>query len=274
MAEDRKERRVVNLIPGFAQGLVRSTISHPFDVVKVNVQTAVGRTTPIAEFKRIVRHRPSMLFRGYPFSASGVALERAFGFAIFESVLKNNAGVSPFFAGLCAAIPCSMVAVPIQSITSNLVTGNRTEGSSLRYVEDTVRKEGVRFFFRAYPWDVMRSTVAGTIYMGVYGKCRQLVGSDTTAKVAAASIAAGCSVWAVQYPYDTAKTLYQTSRGADVAAGRSGTGVASTALAHFRGHGIAGFYRGISAVLFRTIPSSVAGMVVYERVMRMVDQYR
>lgn len=244
------------LVPGFAQGLTRAAISHPFEVLKINKQQMPDKSVA-AHAKHLLTQNPSVFLRGLPISLVGVGLERAVGFSIFEHVSKRTD--TQFFAGFASALPCSAIAVPVMSITSNLVTGDNARGSKLDYIRKAHRKNGLRFFFRAYPWEVARATLSGTIYMGTYGTLRKHLGTESKTNIALSAIASGWSVWAVQYPYDVVKTVFQTTHSKS-----DNRSIVHTASARVRKHGFLSLYSGISVVLLRTVPSAVVGMWVYE----------
>lgn len=250
-----------SLLPGLGQGLTRAAISHPFEVIKVRTQTA-PHLTSWQHFVEIAKRSPQLFVRGLPISMAGTGAERAMSFAIFERVLDTKTQ-SPYVAALVAAVPSSAIAVPVMSITSNLVT-THTHGSQLEYARSTLQTKGLGFFFRAYPWEVARSSLSGTIYMGTYGKCRSVIGCDTKGKIALAAVTAGWSVWLVQYPYDAIKTVYQTTH--DDTFKKNGNGIVQTARRRIRSHGFTSLYSGIGVVLVRTVPSAVVGMWVYEAI--------
>lgn len=244
------------LVPGFAQGLVRATISYPLDVVKTNAQTR--NMSPWIVSKDIFRHNPSLLYRGFPYAALGVMCERGLSFGIFEAILAKHKDSSPFACAFATAVPCSIVSVPIMSITSNVVVGDHQSGSVAKYVQKSCREKGLSFFFRAYPQEVARSVIGGTIFMGTYAWCRKTLDSTSVTATSASAILAGMTVWSVQYPWDTIRTLVQTDNSARKVS------IVQTAKNRVQAHGIASLYRGLSAVIVRTVPSSIVGMVVYE----------
>ena len=241
-------------IAGMGLGITRCTISYPFDVVKTLAQKRNEK--PMHVFRSLLATSPRAFFKGYSVTTFGVSAERALQFAMFETWLSNKH--NPYAAAFFAAVPCSLISVPTLSIVSNTIVSGKTPR---QVISENLSKHGLAYFFRAYPFEILRSVVASTVYVGTYGYVRDKTQgtSPTPAKTAFAAISAGMAVWAVQYPYDTVRTVYQTSPERNAS-------LFSVFRSHTRLHGYSSLWNGISVVFLRTIPSATVGMLVYEAI--------
>jgi hypothetical protein len=66
----------------------------------------------------------------------------------------------------------------------------------------------------------------------------------------------GIMCWLITFPLDTIRTDYQSSN----------KNIKTLIINRFKDHGFRGFYKGITPVLIRTVPSASIGMYVYEKI--------
>lgn len=253
-APERPNNIFASFVPGFMQGVTRATVSFPFDVVKVISQTENISITNA--FASTIKQQPSLLFRGYPVAALGVGLERSLSFFLFEKLLAQNKEQNKYISAVKTAIPCSLISVPMMSITSNVVAMDGRSGSVSSHIRNNARTHGMSFFFRAYHWEVARSVAVGTLFMGTYAQLRSVL-PESKKSTAVSGVVAGWTAWLVQYPWDTLRTIYQTDKSANVS-------LKTTLTTRLQQGGVLSLYRGLPVVLLRTVPSSMFGMLVYE----------
>jgi len=250
----------MDLLPGFCQGIVRVLISYPFDAVKVFSQNNGQR--PWVNFKQQLRLNPTIFYRGAAVPMLTVSLDRAIQYKYFE---QYKSQYNPYAIGAALGVFSSLLSVPMQFITSNVLLLSKTEyGSLANYLRSELRQSGLFGLYKGYSIEVPRSALATSVYLGTYGTLRQAL-SDTDSNVPSpwittiSAIGASWSSWIVVFPLDTVRTLYQVDK-------HKGQSLAQLTAQRYQQMGLLSFWRGLTPVLLRTAPSSIAGMIVYESV--------
>src|SRR5512143_578849 len=158
----------MDFIPGFCQGVVRVLISYPFDVVKVFSQNNGHR--PWTNFQQHVRANPTIFYRGAAVPMLTVSLDRAIQYKYFE---QYKSQFNPYAIGAALGIFSSLLSVPMQFITSNVLLLSKTEyGSLAGYLASQLRQKGFLSLYKGYSIEVPRSALATSIYLGTYGTLR------------------------------------------------------------------------------------------------------
>jgi hypothetical protein len=237
-----------NLIPGFVQGMVRVTISYPFDSVKVYMQKGIYPST-ISAFKNIVKSDPRILYRGSSLSFTVIPMDRSIQFFMAEKLNKNY---NAYLSGLISGTISSLYSVPLQYITTNAILSDRKNYTNLfKFIKNLNFKK----FYNGYTIEYSRSLLGTTTYMGTYLYLRNNVNPDYQLQLAPVlGCIANITAWMVMFPLDTIRTFRQTTDNSTV-----------NIVSHiYRTRGFKGFYLGITPVIFRTIPSASIGMFAYE----------
>lgn len=252
---------ILSFIPGFMNGIVRVTISYPFDVVKTYSQKNGDK--PLKNFRHICSRQPSVLYRGVGVTLFTVSIDRSIQYKYFEELkLKYN----PYVAGGLMGLISGVLSVPMQSITSNLVLMDKGNYRGIfHYLKNTWRDKTISYFFKGYSVDFVRGSISTTIYLGTYGVMRDWCENNNLnlwSKTIVSSITAGWTVWIVTYPLDTMRVLYQTT---------DNKSLISLFAERVNSRGIFSLWRGICPVLFRTLPSTVCGMLVYENIRNIIN---
>lgn len=280
----------MDLLPGITQGITRVLVSYPFDSLKVHSQT--NRKRAWDNFHNLLSNNPRALYRGVGLPMVTVSMERAIQYKYFERLKKTH---GPFVAGAMTGAGLGIISTPMQAVTSNLVLLNKEQyGGFWDFLRKKWKTEGSKFFLRGYTVDLSRAILASTLYLGVYGTSRDSWLSQDMNPLLRTSICAslaGWTTWTVTFPLDTIRTLYQTSNSRNEAA-RSHTSLPGALLnscepgettkrnnitlsqvvsSRFREAGLRSFWNGITPVLLRTFPSSVLGMIAYEKVRSKID---
>lgn len=249
----------MDLIPGFCQGVARVLISYPFDALKVFSQTNNQR--PWVNLKHHIIKNPSIFYRGVGVPLVTVSLDRAIQYKYFEELRSTY---NPYLVGAGMGLLSSLLSVPMQFITSNILLMTKSEFGSLpKYITTYLRSNGLIGLYKGYSIEVPRSALATSVYLGTYGNLRQHLAQSsnlpTQWETMLYAIVASWTSWIVAFPLDTIRTLYQV----DTTGAQS---LNKTISQRYRTMGAASFWRGLTPVLLRTTPSSVVGMIVYESV--------
>jgi hypothetical protein len=247
------------LIPGFLQGITRVTISYPFDVVKVNMQKLIFKDTK-STIKFLIKEDPKRFYRGSFLSYINVGLDRSLQFYAME---KLNSGESTWFSGIknpyingfVVSMFSSIYNIPVQYLTTNIALSHKLS-SVKKYINELYKNK--TNFYKGFLLESFKNQLGSTIFMGTYYVLRNKLGENTFISPIYGGISGVC-VWLVIFPFDTIRTLYQTE-----------TLSLKTIFLNRKVLGYTSFYKGITPVLFRTIPSASIGMWVYETSRQMI----
>ena len=246
---NNSENILVKLLPGFFQGITRVTISYPFDVIKIHMQKLYHPTT-ISTLKHIIRTDLFKLYRGSSLAFALFSTERSFQFYYLEksNIKKQN----PLLSSIKLALFGTIYNLPVQYLLTNIAIGNK-EVLSIYHQEKLSAL--IKRVYKGYIVESTRSILGTSIYFSSYLKMRQLTNNDKsfTPVIGAAS---GICVWLVTFPLDTIRTECQSTI--------SKVNLLQLITDRIKNNGVHSLYRGISPVLFRTVPSSAIGMMVYE----------
>lgn len=189
-------------VAGAAGGFVRTLVSHPFDTLKVWLQTG----TP-------VKWQLRELYQGVVYPAGSGAL---IGGALIGTQRALYARTRNAWAsGMVAGLVTSLLMSPVDYMK----------------VQRQVRRLGLpqpaAGPFTGLPECAAREALSGAVFFGVFQRCRPAAGSDP----AAAAVAGLCTVLAT-HPLDVLKTRVQSGQGLQqaVAAGGFHQGLAVCCL--------------------------------------------
>jgi hypothetical protein len=236
------------LLPGFFQGLTRVTISYPFDVVKVQMQKMLYKNN-IDAVKDIVKTDKFKLYRGASISYLSVGIDRSIQFYLAE---KLNKKYNSYINGIIISIIGSIINVPAQYLTTNIALFNNKSLSFINNIKNIYKSNNL---YKGYFLEMGKNQLGSSIFMGTYYMLRNRYG-DKTKYAPLYGALSGLSLWPFIYPIDTIRTEYQTSNNT----------IKDIIQQRYKQYGILSFYKGITPVLFRTIPSASLGMLVYEYV--------
>lgn len=248
----------MDFLPGLCQGIARVTISYPFDALKVFCQT--NGQTPWRNLRTEFVRNPTIFYRGVGIPMVTVSLDRAIQYRYFE---QYRTRFNPYLLGAVLGCFSSILSVPMQFITSNVILANKSQYSSMsKYLKGTIETRGIGTLFKGFTVEVPRAALATGVYLGTYGHLRDTTkGKFPDSPMIATSMSAIGSSWAswiTVFPLDTVRTLYQVEMD-------SSKSLNQLVQTRYRSQGILSFWRGLTPVLFRTAPSSIAGMIVYEK---------
>ncbi len=251
----------MDLLPGFCQGIVRVLISYPFDALKVLSQN--NGVKPLENLKKEIVKNPLLFYRGVGVPMLTVSIDRAIQYKYFET-LKSQ--YNPYLVGIGLGVFSSLLSVPMQFVTSNVLLLSKTEYGSLFQYMNQIRKtkEGLSTLFKGYFIELPRSSLATGVYLGTYATLRSHLtinrqnNAPNQLQTTVAAVGASWSSWIVVFPLDTLRTLYQVDK--------TNASLAEILKLRLKQMGVLSLWRGLSPVLMRTVPSSVAGMIVYETV--------
>ena len=237
----------MDLIPGFLQGLTRVLISHPFDNVRLHLQTNNIETIRDYFKQKSYKH----LYRGVTIPLITVPIDRAIQFKIYEVLNKR---VNPFISGAVCGIISSIFVLPSNYICNNFIL-NKENKTLTQFIKTTLNKNNYKKLTYGFKPELLRSVLGTSIYLGIYGNLRNRYGNNTSQSIINSSVA-GISVWSITYPLETLKVEQQTNNN---------LGLNKIIQNRIKKYGVLNLWKGILPIYIRTLPSSIFGMIVYEK---------
>jgi len=239
---------LVNLIPGFLQGVSRVFASYPFDFLKISIQSGKLKNNHEA-IEYLKKTNIRNLYRGSSMIFLSVGLERSLQFYFME---KYNNNRNPYFTGFLFSLMSSIYSIPVQYINANIIS------SSLNL--KTILKNGN--VYRGGLLEITKSICCTTIYSGTYFSLRNELGNELKYSPIYSFISS-LLMWSVVYPLDTIKIKYQTNNKINL-------------IDLIKKYNITNFYKlyhGILFTYYKSIPSSMIGMYVYELSKNKIHMY-
>jgi len=228
-----------NFIPGFLQGISRVCVSYPFDFFKISIQSGKIKNNYEA-IDYIRKTNLKNIYKGSSIVFLSVGLERSFQFYFME---KYNNHQNPYFTSLIFSFISSIYSIPVQYINANMIS------SSLDF-KTIIKNHNI---YRGGILEMTKSISCTTIYSGTYFSLRNNFGNELMYSPIY-SIISSFLMWSFIYPLDSIKIKYQTN---DKKTFRE--------IFHkYFNKNFFKLYKGISFTYYKTIPSSVIGMYVYE----------
>ena len=238
---------IINLIPGFIQGITRVTISYPFDVIKVNMQKMIYSNIK-QSLLTIYKTDPYKFYRGSSLCYFTVGIERSIQYSFIEKM--NNKKINPYVSGLIMSIFSSIYQIPVQYLTTNIAIKNNKIDLK-KYIIDIFKNK--TNLYKGYFIETPKNILGSTIFLGSYYTLRNKFGENNNLAPLYGAIS-GTIVWIITFPIDTIRTEYQTSEKS----------IKNIINERIKKYGIKSFYNGLSPILLRTIPSASIGMFMYE----------
>ncbi|KAH8551910.1 mitochondrial carrier domain-containing protein [Umbelopsis sp. PMI_123] len=273
---------------GVASGITKLAVGHPFDTIKVRMQTsgsADGRFKgPLDCLLTTVRKEGvRALYKG--------ATPPLVGWMFMDSImlgtvhnarmlLKSYNGDSPLsvfqhgLAGLAGGLTVSFVATPVEQIKARLQVqyndGSRVYSGPIDCARKIAKNNGVIKGL----WKGLLPTMAFRSWFFVFWASYEVYSrelrkrgySDGTVTFIAGGLSAN-TFWLGCFPTDVVKNRYMTQP--DVNPPRFPT-VRSVAKYVYQTEGLKGFYRGFIPSFLRAFPTNASAVLAFETVMKLL----
>ncbi|KAI9875112.1 MAG: carnitine transporter [Pleopsidium flavum] len=272
-----------SLAAGGVGGICAVIVGHPFDLVKVRLQTAEkGVYTSAIDVVRKTVAREGLargLYAGVSAPLVGVTPMFAVSFWGYDvgkglvqrySTVENNqysvAQVSA--AGFFSAIPMTLITAPFERVKVLLQIQGQKQlkpGEKPRYsggvdvVRQLYKEGGIRSVFRGSAMTLARDGPGSAAYFATYEYIkRRLTPKDANGNpgplslpaVMAAGGAAGVAMWIPVFPVDTIKSRLQSAEGRPTIGG--------TIRGLYASGGLKAFFPGIGPAMARAVPANAA----------------
>jgi solute carrier family 25 (mitochondrial carnitine/acylcarnitine transporter), member 20/29 len=290
MAEDKKPQSAIlgqieSFLAGGFGGACAVAVGHPFDLIKVRLQTAPKGTYTggVDAVKRTVAADGLKgLYRGVVAPLLGVTPMFAVSFwgydvgqRIVKSVTQKQPGESLSIAeisaaGFLSAIPTTAVTAPFERVKvilqlqgqSQPKPGQKQHKGAVDVVRHLYKEGGVRSVFKGSLATVARDGPGSALYFATYEYVKkELTPEGQTLSLGAISFAggmAGVAMWVPVFPIDTIKSNLQSSDHPQ--------SIAQVTKQIYRNGGIKAFFPGLGPALLRSFPANAAAFVGVELV--------
>ncbi|XP_011500069.1 PREDICTED: mitochondrial basic amino acids transporter [Ceratosolen solmsi marchali] len=279
----------LDFLAGCLGGCAGIVVGHPFDTVKVHIQTQDHRNPKYRGtwhcFKTLlVQDSMAGLYRGMSSPMAGVAVINSIVFGVYgqsQKLLKeglpsaesNNHLVCCFLTGAAAGIAQTPVSSPIELAKTRLQLQKAQPGVKQQRITGPVqclreihRAKGFRGVFSGFGVTLLREAPSYGIYFATY---EALTGSQRllpTWQMLLAGGLAGTASWIVSYPIDVVKSRLQ----ADTEARYSGALDCLRKSVRTEGYGC--LVRGLNSTIVRAFPTNAVTFAVVTWTMRLFGE--
>uniref|UniRef100_A0A8C9AL99 Solute carrier family 25 member 45 n=1 Tax=Prolemur simus TaxID=1328070 RepID=A0A8C9AL99_PROSS len=283
---------VEEFVAGWISGALGLVLGHPFDTVKVRLQTQTTYQGIVDCMVKIYRHESLLgFFKGMSFPIASIALVNSVLFGVYSNSLlaltatahRERRAQPPsythvFIAGCTGGFLQAYFLAPFDLIKVRLQ--NQTEpraqlgGSSPQYrgpmhcAASIFQKEGPRGLFRGAWALTLRDTPTVGIYFVTYEVlCRQCTPerqNPSSATVLVAGGFAGITSWVAATPLDVIKSRMQM----DGLKRRAYQGMLDCMVSSVQQEGLGVFFRGVTINSARAFPVNAVTFLSYEYLLR------
>lgn len=168
-------------VPGFAMGIVRAVISHPFEVLKLRTQMDIHA----GKFNN--------LSNGIHLSILSNSIERGVQFFYFNDALKKSN--SMMYASLYSSLVSTAITLPYNVFMLQ------------RVILDRYSRVDPRVLFKGGSLEYARNLAGSTLFMYMYNKLK-----SERFPIYACAVVSSVGVWTVTYPVDNIKNQILTGK--------------------------------------------------------------
>lgn len=236
------------LVAATCAGIVTTLVGHPLDTIKVHLQTNPSLRSTWHATTVLIHNKA--LFRGILPPLINAVVMNTVMFSVFSGIKNGIGDESILPSGLVAGLVSGFVTACISTPTDGIKIQSQLTGLSTLQV---LKSTSPASLFRGHVVNLAREGVFTMVYLGLYDQLRPR-DSLSVWKVAATSSLTGGMAWIASYPFDTIKTVVQSS---------SHKINYQKALKQIGGH----YYRGCGSSTGRAVMVTSLRMIVYESVM-------
>ncbi|XP_059615207.1 mitochondrial basic amino acids transporter [Phlebotomus argentipes] len=272
----------LDFVAGCLGGCAGVLVGHPFDTVKVNLQTQDYRNPQYRGtfhcLKTIVaRDSVRGLYRGMASPMSGVAFVNAIVFGVYGNVQRRTADPtslrSHFLAGAAAGLAQSVVCSPMELIKTRLqLQSESSPGGRVKFkgpldcLTHIWRHEGLRGVYRGLGITAARDLPGFSSYFISYELMTRSTPNPSAFHTLMAGGLAGTFSWICTFPMDVVKSRIQ----ADEKAYKS---VMDCVVKSYQSEGIGFLSRGLASTLIRAFPMNAACFLVVTWILNLARKH-
>ena len=258
-------RQTINTRSDSDTNLSAVLTGHPFDLVKVRLQTGQFTSSVECVKQTLVKEGPLGLYRGVLPPLIGVTPMFAvsfWGYDVGKKLVGSYTGrdVKEFTikdistAGFISAIPTTLVAAPFErvKVMMQIQKGKATLMGSV--IKEMYQTGGIRSIFKGSVATLARDGPGSALYFATYEYLKEELltpGQDLSlVAIMTAGGFAGVAMWLGVFPIDTIKSKQQLSNVP--------VSIVETTRGIYRSGGIKAFFPGVGPALARSFPANAA----------------
>ncbi|GME96027.1 hypothetical protein B5S31_g3248 [[Candida] boidinii] len=254
-------------------GICAVLTGHPFDLVKVRLQTGLYDSSMKCISDTLKKDGPLGFYRGVMPPLVGVTPMFAVSFwgydlgknLVYYYNKKPVSDNTPLtigeisFAGFFSAIPTTLVAAPFERVKVVMQT-SKSNNSMFQTVKQILKDGGLRSLFKGSVATLARDGPGSAVYFATYEILKKkLSNGSNDLSLSAIMIAggfAGVAMWVTIFPIDTIKSKQQSSVGK--------ISIAQVTREIYGKGGVKAFFPGIGPALARSFPANAAAFLGVE----------
>ncbi|QSS66519.1 carnitine/acyl carnitine carrier [Histoplasma capsulatum] len=302
-ASNASVAQIKSFVAGGAGGICAVIVGHPFDLVKVRLQTAEKGvySGAIHVVKRTIAREGLArgLYAGVSAPLVGVTPMFAvsfWGYDLGKTLVRNFSSVpvhngTPQYtigqisaAGFFSAVPMTLITAPFERVKVLLqIQGQNPPppGQKPKYsggvdvVRQLYKEGGIRSVFRGSAMTLARDGPGSAAYFAAYEYIKRsltpkdadgnVTGELSLPAVVAAGGAAGIAMWIPVFPIDTVKSRLQSAEGRPTIGG--------TIRGVYANGGFKAFFPGFGPALARAVPANAATFLGVELAHKAMDKF-
>jgi len=254
-------------------GICAVLTGHPFDLVKVRLQTGVYDSAIKGVKQTLVKEGLPGFYRGVLPPLIGVTPMFAvsfWGYDVGKRIVSNYSGVdSKDFsikqistAGFLSAIPTTLVAAPFERVKVMMQIQDSAKKASMgSVIAEMYRTGGIRSIFKGSVATLARDGPGSALYFATYEYLKQSLTKPGEDKLSLINVSiaggfAGVAMWLGVFPIDTIKSTQQSSN--------TSVSIFKTTSNIYKKGGIGAFFPGVGPALARSFPANAATFVGVE----------
>ncbi|UYV80596.1 SLC25A29 [Cordylochernes scorpioides] len=260
-----------------ASGVANVLVGHPFDTIKVRLQTKDSnnlkyRGAMHCLWSTVKKESPAALYKGLssPLACTAALNAMTFGphSAISRLSTDPNSYLTQAVAGaatgglqsvICSPMELVKSRVQVQTGKNNLYTG------SFDCLKKIVRSHGIRGIYLGFDATLIRIIPGLSVYFTSYAIMKDAAverGMEPNLATLLSGGLAGTFCWVVSYPADVVKSRIQCD---NLGSSRNYKGIIDCVVKSYRAEGMECFYRGLNVTVMRGFITNAVVFLAYSK---------
>ncbi|CAH2350648.1 mitochondrial carnitine carrier [[Candida] railenensis] len=275
---------LVDNVKSFASGgfggICAVLTGHPFDLVKVRLQTGIYQSSAECIKQTLAKDGPKGFYRGVLPPLIGVTPMFAvsfWGYDMGKKLVSQYTGheAKDFTigeistAGFFSAIPTTLVAAPFERVKVMMQVADGSKKATMgSVIKEMYKTGGIRSIFKGSVATLARDGPGSALYFATYEFLKAKLSTPgeqmSILAICTAGGFAGVSMWLGVFPIDTIKSKQQSSN--------TSVSIAQTTKSIYRSGGIKAFFPGVGPALARSFPANAATFLGVELARNFFDK--
>ena len=250
--------RQTYLIPSFGYTVTSAFLGHPFDTVKIRLQSARHNNIIQSVKQTYAKEGIKAFYRGVLIPLSFNTMIRPLEFYMYENYKNTIPGwKGHFFAGALSGIAISSVSCPLHLIKTKMQSSDKdTFKNIFDCIKKTKQTRGYPGFIQGFRINFLREVTFNTCFLGFYGNIKNNLPKSNITNFFAGGVS-GAIMYTTLFPIDTLRTVIQSDLKKTIS-------IKDAYYSVLNRGGITQLWKGIPLTYIRVFPVSGISMMVYE----------